>query len=555
MDHQDQPQDHDQEQESAVENVVPTFDSPNDDDSFNQDAGPALYDDLAIDADLAAANPDLVDDMRQTDERCRLSGRDKCNLIVGLVLICIVVVGVLVPVVLIKREEAEIEDSKNITTAAPTVSPMPTASPTSLRALERDAITANIVAATNTPPEVLDDPNTPQGMALDWLLYEDPAQLTDSSPNLIQKYALMTLFYGSDGQSSDTLDWDDNGVADECSWYGIGCHGDAEGTNSSISSPTFASISSIQINGTNLFGSLVSEIGLLSDLNILRLAQNQYSGELPEELFGLQQLTRLNLEENKFTSTISDGIGRLSNLQVLSMYDNSFDGSLPATMGNLTNLRELYLQFNFLSGPIVDYLLQMPLLEVVDVALNRFSGGIPASISSLGRMKTLFLYGNLFSGEIPPELGDVPSLKELILSENRFDGTIPTALGQLTSLTYLAISQCQLNGPIPTELGLLSQLTYLDLSQQTLTGFIPRQLGNLTSLEQLSLSQNNLRGNIPSELGACAKLQVLDLIANNIGGSVADEICALRPNPLEILTTDCRSQVTCPPGCCTSCGR
>lgn len=120
-----------------MENVVPAFDSPNDDDSFNQDVGPALYDDLAIDADLAAANPDLVDDMRQTDERCRLSGRDKCNLIVGLGLICIVVVGVLVPVVLIKREEAEIEDSKNITTAAPTVSPMPTASPTSLRALER----------------------------------------------------------------------------------------------------------------------------------------------------------------------------------------------------------------------------------------------------------------------------------------------------------------------------------------------------------------------------------------------------------------------------------
>ena len=124
-------------------------------------------------------------------------------------------------------------------------------------------------------------------------------------------------------------------------------------------------------------------------------------------------------------------------------------------------------------------------------------------------------------------------------------------------LKYLNMGRCGLSGPMPSDLDQLSQLTYLDLSQQTLTGFIPRQIGNLTSLEQLSLSQNNLRGNtcIPSELGKCVTLQVLDLIVNNIGGSVPLEVCTMRPNPLEILTADCRSQVTCPAGCCIACGR
>lgn len=49
------------------------------------------------------------------------------------------------------------------------------------------------------------------------------------------------------------------------------------------------------VASNNLVGTIVTEMGWLSDLNRLDLSQNQLSGTIPTEVAGLTQLTYLSL--------------------------------------------------------------------------------------------------------------------------------------------------------------------------------------------------------------------------------------------------------------------
>ena len=79
-----------------------------------------------------------------------------------------------------------------------------------------------------TPAAVLNDMTTPQGMAFDYLVNNDPGlQDPCSSTTIQQRYGLTTLYYSTQGGS-----WTTNsgwlGTGQECSWFGIQC---PSGTN------------------------------------------------------------------------------------------------------------------------------------------------------------------------------------------------------------------------------------------------------------------------------------------------------------------------------------
>jgi len=79
-----------------------------------------------------------------------------------------------------------------------------------------------------TPPELLQDPNTPQGVAFNWILSADEAQIDPcASPEVsTQRYALATFYYATEGDT-----WIDNNGwlsgSNECSWFGITCNSDS----------------------------------------------------------------------------------------------------------------------------------------------------------------------------------------------------------------------------------------------------------------------------------------------------------------------------------------
>ena len=109
-------------------------------------------------------------------------------------------------------------------------------------------------------------------------------------------------------------------------------------------------------------GSIPSEIGNLENLESLFLADNSLSGEVPIELFNLQNLKYLNIRRVPYGMSPIDGNNRFSQSFVFSNIVNLMSietfiapdcglmGTIPSEIGNLQNLQKLNIQDNQLTG-------------------------------------------------------------------------------------------------------------------------------------------------------------------------------------------------------------
>ena len=91
-----------------------------------------------------------------------------------------------------------------------------------------------------------------------------------------------------------------------------------------------------------------------TDGNVLELdlSRNKLTGEIPEAVGDLTQLTILNLDNNKLTGTIPAELGKLTQLTELRLNNNQLRGEIPEAVGNLTQLTGLRLNNNQLTGTI-----------------------------------------------------------------------------------------------------------------------------------------------------------------------------------------------------------
>jgi hypothetical protein len=85
-------------------------------------------------------------------------------------------------------------------------------------------------------------------------------------------------------------------------------------------------------------GEIPSELGLLSQLEVIDMNFNFLRGSLPDSLFGLAQLRQLDLNDNTITGTISSEFGRLPRLEFLQLQKNMLTGTIPSELGELQQL-------------------------------------------------------------------------------------------------------------------------------------------------------------------------------------------------------------------------
>jgi hypothetical protein len=124
-------------------------------------------------------------------------------------------------------------------------------------------------------------PGSAQNRAFQWLA-NDTFTGYHSDEKLIQRYALATIYYATNGGAwlNNSL-WLDNG--DECGRWGQVLGG------LSCDSPT-GGITSLGLSKNNLNGTLPPELGLLSSLGSLALSQNYLKSTVPTEIGQLVSL-------------------------------------------------------------------------------------------------------------------------------------------------------------------------------------------------------------------------------------------------------------------------
>jgi hypothetical protein len=177
--------------------------------------------------------------------------------------------------------------------------------------------------------------------AIRWLVEDDLGTAMDDEPSLRQRYVLGTLWFLQTtptttgfGSANHTATWTN---IDECKWTDVECDDNGH-------------VIYLLLSIVNLQGQIPHDLGLLTELTLLALGDNQLSGTMPSSLGALAALEILDLSRNQISGTIPSSLGALTALWYLDLGDNQLSGTIPSSLVALTALSELLLNDNQLVG-------------------------------------------------------------------------------------------------------------------------------------------------------------------------------------------------------------
>ncbi len=198
---------------------------------------------------------------------------------------------------------------------------------------------------------------------------------------------------------------------------------------------------------------------------------------------------------NEIIGTLIPEVGDLSELESLSLVGKKLTGPIPESIGKLKKLKNLRLYYTGLAS-IPKSIGDLDNLEIFDFDENpNLIGGIPTEVVKLNKLRFFYIrHSENLNGTIPTEIGKLKNLEILYLVNLGLAGEIPKSIGQLHIIHDIDFALNSLSGPIPKELANLKH-SYLNLSYNQLTGEIPKEFGESKVL--LSVIRNNLTGNIP----------------------------------------------------------
>ncbi|PIA45609.1 hypothetical protein AQUCO_01600076v1 [Aquilegia coerulea] len=238
-------------------------------------------------------------------------------------------------------------------------------------------------------------------------------------------------------------------------------------------------LSSLDFSSNGFFGEIPeSWASNWTELVVLILSNNSLCGRISPKLFNLTFLEILRLGNNQFTGNLpsQNHIADDSYLYILDVSQNKLSGRIPSWVGKM-RLRTLILRNNSFHGPIPLEFCNL-VVQFLDLSHNHLSGSIPSCLK-LTQLKYMHLQANNFSGSIPKAIFQSSNLITLDLRHNNLFGNIPNFFGLLKNLRVLLLKGNQLSGSILNQLCPLKKITLLDLSHNNFSGTIPLCFNNI----------------------------------------------------------------------------
>jgi Leucine-rich repeat (LRR) protein len=255
--------------------------------------------------------------------------------------------------------------------------------------------------------------------------------------------------------------------------------------------PQMPSLQSINV-AQNLFTGTLDQL-LFVNNNVVQWQELDLSSNL---LQGSVPLVVVMSNTTLTTIYRQDGVANVvpSSLQYLRLANNQFSGNLQNSLGGGVST----------TTTEAGGLSLLPSLIALDVSKNQFTGDMPSSLyQSLPQLQLLSLADNPWApGTIPTELVAPARFRELNLAQTQRTGTISSWLGvQHVALQLLRLDGNYLTGEIPPGLGYISSLNYLLLNNNQLQGTLPESMSNLQQLQILRIDGNRLEGDASSVCG------------------------------------------------------
>ena len=275
----------------------------------------------------------------------------------------------------------------------------------------------------------------------------------------------------------------------------------------------------------SLVGSIPSDIGNIKPLQVLQLYSNGLTGKIPASINLLTKLSKIDVYQNRLTGNIPY-LGSLKALQFIGLADNYFTGTIPQFFGTLKQLRYLFLGDNYFSGDFPDFIGELNELIYLSCSDMSFSPGpIPPGFSNLTKMQHLDLAQSNRTGPIPTFLGNWTSMEVLKLATNSLTGIVPMSLRNMVNLTTLELGDNNLISD-PNTPGSISfidpttqtKLRILDLGNNAFSGQIDDRLFTMSSLRTLAMHSNCFQGQLPENICRLTGLSVL-ILSDLSGGS------------------------------------
>ncbi|KFK26382.1 hypothetical protein AALP_AA8G241000 [Arabis alpina] len=282
-----------------------------------------------------------------------------------------------------------------------------------------------------------------------------------------------------------------------------------------------AALEHVDLSVNKLTGQIPDGLFRLNNLTALLLYANDLTGEIPKSI-SATNLEELDLSANNLTGSIPEPIGNLTKLEYLNLFNNAFTGEIPVAIGKLPGLKEVKLFTNKLTGEIPADFGFYSRLERFEVSENQLTGKLPVNLCKGGNLLGVVVFSNNLTGEIPESLGNCGSLLTVQLQNNRFSGEFPSQIWTARGLDSLMISNNSFTGKLPEVVAW--NLSRIEIQNNEFSGEIPKGIGSWSSLAEFKAGNNRLSGEIPKELTALSNLISIFLDSNDLSGELPEEI-------------------------------